>query len=87
MAYVITSLCQRSGACAEVCPSDAIHSVADDPAWPTYYINPEECIECGACEMECPHEAIFHEDDVPDEYQASIQKNIDFYEVGPGQDL
>ncbi len=84
MAYVITRLCQRAAECVEVCPSDAIHSVEDDPEWATYYINPEECIECGSCEAACPHEAIFHEDDVPDEYQGDIQKNADFYTTGPG---
>jgi len=85
MAYVITSLCQRAGACADVCPVEAIHSVDGDPDWPTYYIDPEECIECGSCEAACPHEAIFHQDDVPAEYADAVQKNRDFYEIGPGK--
>ncbi len=86
MAYVITQLCQRAGSCVDVCPSDAIHFVDDDPAWPTYYISPELCIECGSCEAECPNEAIFHEDDIPDEYAADVQKNIEYFETGPGKD-
>jgi ferredoxin len=61
--------------------------VDDDADWPTYYIFPENCIECAACEAECEAEAIFFEEDVPDEYTADIQKNIDFFESGPGKDL
>lgn len=87
MTYVITANCERCGSCVDVCPSDAISFVEDDPAWPTYYIYPEECIECGSCEVECEQEAIFHEDDVPDELADDIQTNIDFFEIGPGQDI
>jgi len=86
MSYVITRLCERCGSCVEVCPTDSIHFVDDDPEWPTYYIYAETCIECGACEAECPNEAIFHEDEVPDEYNDDIQKNIDYFESGPGKD-
>jgi NAD-dependent dihydropyrimidine dehydrogenase PreA subunit len=87
MAYVITSKCERAGLCVDVCPSDSVHFVDDDPDWPTYYINPDTCIECAACEAECPNEAIFHEDDVPAEYAHDTQKNADFFGTGPGKDL
>jgi ferredoxin len=87
MSYVITAKCERCGACEEVCPSEAVFFVEDDADWPTYYIFPENCIECGSCEVECPEEAIFYVDDVPEEYEADIQKNIDFFESGPGKDL
>lgn len=87
MAYVITSKCERCGSCEEVCPSDAIHHVDDDPDWPTYAIYPENCIDCAACEAECEAEAIFHQDDVPAEHAAAIQKNLDFFTIGPGKDL
>ena len=87
MAYVITAKCERCGSCVEVCPVEAIHFVDDDAEWPTYYISPEECIDCGACEAECEQEAIYEQDEVPDEYQADIEKNADFYTKGPGKDL
>lgn len=87
MAYVITSKCERCGSCVDVCPSDAIFFVKDDPEWPTYYISPEECIECASCETECEQGAIFHEDDVPDDDKDAIKKNADFFESGPGKDL
>jgi ferredoxin len=87
VAYVITPQCECCGACEDVCPSAAIHFVEDDPEWPTYYIFPEECTDCGACEAECEYEAIFDEDEVPLEYEDAIQKNIDFFESGPGVDL
>jgi ferredoxin len=44
--------CSACGACAEVCPSDAI--TVDDVA----KVDPELCTECGACVEECPLEAI-----------------------------
>lgn len=87
VAYVITSQCERCGACEDVCPSEAIYFVEDDPEWPTYYIFPEECTECGACEAECEYEAIFDEDEVPPEYEEAIQKNFDFFESGPGAEF
>jgi len=87
LAYVITSQCERSSSCVDVCPSDAIFFVEDDPEWPTYYIYPDDCIECAACETECEQGAIFHQDDVPDDEKDAIQKNIDFFEIGPGQEL
>ncbi len=87
MAHVITSLCERVGACVEVCPTDSIHYVEGDSEWPHYYINPETCIDCAACAAECPNEAIFMDDEVPEEFLDDIQKNADFFTKGPGKDL
>ncbi|MBN1262192.1 MAG: ferredoxin family protein [Anaerolineae bacterium] len=91
MAYVITSICERKGACYDVCPTDSIHFVEEDDnafeEWSTYYINPETCIDCGACYAECPTEAIFMEDEVPDEYEDDIKKNLEFFTDGPGKDM
>ena len=87
MAYVITGLCQRAGACVDVCPTDSIRFVDDDSDWPLYYINPDTCIDCGACMAECPNEAIFSEDDVPDEYADYAEINAAFFTKGPGKDL
>ena len=44
MAYVISDDCVSCGACAAVCPADAIDADA--------------CLDCGTCEGECPNEAI-----------------------------
>jgi ferredoxin--NADP+ reductase len=87
MAYVITDKCEVCGSCIEICPSDAIYHVKDDADWPTYYIYPENCIECAACEADCEAEAIYHEDELPQNLVEAIQKNISFFEDGPGQDL
>jgi ferredoxin len=44
--------CTACGACAEVCPVDAI--TVDESA----KVDAELCSECGACVDECPVEAI-----------------------------
>jgi ferredoxin len=86
MAYVITELCIRDGACAEVCPVECIvPGPEDDALWgKQYFINPDDCIECGACAPECPSDAIFPEDEVPAQYKEAIAKNRAFYAEGPG---
>jgi len=70
MAYVITSLCSKNGACIGVCPRDAIHpKPADTTYTPGYaavsqlYINPafSACNDCAACVTACPNQAIFSE--------------------------
>lgn len=70
MPRVITSLCLRDASCVEVCPVDCIKPGTPEDRYPTYYINPDECIDCGACETECPNAAIFEKDMVPAQYQA-----------------
>ena len=53
MAYVINESCINCGACADVCPVDAI--TMDDTI---YTINKDKCICCGQCITECPVESI-----------------------------
>ena len=53
MAYVIGDNCQDCGACAAVCPAEAI-SEKDGK----YVIDADACLDCGTCEAECPHGAI-----------------------------
>lgn len=53
MAFVITSDCIACGACADVCPADAIH-MGDNQ----YEINQDTCLQCGACVDTCPTGAI-----------------------------
>lgn len=53
MAYVISDACIACGACAAVCPADAISEGADK-----YVIDADACLDCGTCEAECPNEAI-----------------------------
>jgi ferredoxin len=86
MPYVITGLCIRDGACAEVCPVECIVAgPEDDPKWGmAYWIDPDTCIDCGACAPECPSDAIFPDDEVPEEYADWVAKNRAFYEEGPG---
>jgi ferredoxin len=53
MAYVINDDCVSCGACAEVCPAEAI-SEGDGK----YVIDADACLDCGTCEAECPNNAI-----------------------------
>ncbi len=53
MAYKIDSECIKCGACASVCPVEAI-SDGDTQ----YVIDPGLCIDCGACAAVCPVGAI-----------------------------
>ncbi|WP_312096147.1 4Fe-4S binding protein [Niallia sp.] len=81
MPFVITSPCmhEKAGDCVDVCPVDCIAKGEDQ-----FYIDPDICIDCGACEAVCPVTAIYHEEEVPPEEQAYIQKAIDFYKTYEG---
>lgn len=52
MPTVDSSLCVACGACAEVCPQDAI-TIED-----VSVIDASKCVDCGACVDECPAGAI-----------------------------
>lgn len=58
MAYKITSACVSCGACADVCPANAI-SQGDT----SYVIDANACLDCGTCCDTCPNGAIVHDDD------------------------
>ncbi len=51
-------LCDQCGACAEICPEEAI-ALEDG----VYRIDPAACTGCMMCVEECPHDVIcFHKD-------------------------
>lgn len=72
MIYVICEPCvgNKDQSCTEVCPVDCIYEGPDQ-----FYIHPDECIGCSACAAVCPFEAIYDEDEVPEQWQAYIEKN------------
>ena len=76
MTYVITELCIRDGACAEVCPVACIHSTPDAPQ---FYIDPDICIECEQCVVVCPVEAVFLDVELPEQYVAAEDVNAAFF--------
>ena len=55
-------LCDQCGACAEVCPTEAIALEGD-----AYLIDLDTCINCMACAVTCPKGVIMtpQEEDVP----------------------
>jgi ferredoxin len=89
MAYVITDICQKDGACVEACPVDCIHPHLDTPEAATttqLYIDPMECIDCGACIPVCPFnglegfQAIYaSESDLPPEKAQFAKINADYF--------
>lgn len=76
MPFVITELCIRDGACAEVCPVTCIHST---PEAPQFYIDPDICIECEQCVVVCPVDAVFLDIEVPDQYADAEEVNAAFF--------
>jgi len=74
--YVITELCTRDGACAEVCPVACIHTT---PEAPQFYIDPEICIECEQCVVVCPVDAVFLDVELPSQHQSSEEVNADYF--------
>jgi ferredoxin len=52
VAKVNVDECVGCGACADVCPQEAI--LVDDVA----VVNEAECVDCAACADECPNNAI-----------------------------
>ena len=54
MAYTITEKCNGCGACARICPAQAIAGEKKK----RHIINEKLCIECGACGRICPMESI-----------------------------
>ena len=76
MAYVITELCIRDGACVEVCPVACIHTT---PEAPQFYIDPDICIECEQCVVVCPVEAVFLDLELPDQHRKAEAANAAFF--------
>ena len=76
MTYIVNDKCIncRHTDCVEVCPVDCFYLGEN-----TIVIHPDECIDCGVCEPECPVDAIYDEDEVPEEYEPSIDKNYSFF--------
>jgi len=74
--YVIAEPCVdvKDKACIDECPVDCIYEGER-----MLYINPDECVDCAACEPACPVDAIYFEENLPDEYAAYTQHNLDFF--------
>lgn len=50
----ICEQCCGCGACAAVCPRDAISIITDDKGFQAYTIDSSLCIGCGICQSVCP---------------------------------
>ncbi|MGP4915181.1 Ferredoxin [Corynebacterium xerosis] len=77
MTYVIALPCVdvKDRAWIDECPVDCNYE-----GQRMLYIHPDECVDCGACEPVCPVEAIYCEDDLPDQWSAYYQANIEFFD-------
>ncbi|RNL48135.1 ATP-binding protein [Paraeggerthella hongkongensis] len=54
IAVVAEKACIACGACAHVCPREAVSVWRGTRA----YVNATLCVGCGACEAECPASAV-----------------------------
>lgn len=64
------NLCIGCGACASICPVNAIKLVNGKAQ-----INKEKCIRCGACQQFCPVSAIDINKEEPKEKPTEKQSN------------
>ena len=72
MAHIVTDKCDgcKFTDCVDVCPVACFYELPN-----MLVIHPDDCIDCTACVAECPVEAIYAEEDLPEEYRASIEFN------------
>ncbi len=52
-----SSHCTGDGACARVCPSNAIIVTESDDGW-VWTLDDARCVFCGLCQEACPEQAI-----------------------------
>jgi len=76
MPFVITDACidNKDLSCIDECPVDCIYE-----GQRRLYIHPVECIDCGACEPACPVEAIYADRKLPEDKQAFLADNAQFF--------
>jgi NAD-dependent dihydropyrimidine dehydrogenase PreA subunit len=82
MAYEITDTCIKDLLCADVCPTDCIHSKKDEPGFETVtqlYVDPAGCIDCGACVPVCTSDSIYAVDDLPDQSKQFVDVNAAYF--------
>jgi len=74
MAHIVTNKCNgcKFTDCVEVCPVACFYELDNQVV-----IHPEECIDCTACVEVCPVTAIYAEGDLPDEFKADIEFNLE----------
>jgi len=68
-----TELCTGDGACARVCPSEAIIvTEKSDASW-TWQLDDARCVFCGLCAEVCPTSAVL----VSNEFELSVRNRDD----------
>jgi formate hydrogenlyase subunit 6/NADH:ubiquinone oxidoreductase subunit I len=64
--------CTGDGACARVCPSDAIGVSRSDQGW-VWALTDARCVFCGLCQDACPTQAIV----LSNEFELSVRDASD----------
>jgi Ni,Fe-hydrogenase III small subunit len=72
--------CVACDACAQACPTGAIHTAASGPGQTTVALSYGACIQCGACVRECPERAvdIAHDVDVAAYSREQLERRASF---------
>jgi hydrogenase-4 component H len=64
--------CTGDGACARVCPSDAISVGREDEGW-VWELTDARCVFCGLCQDACPSQAII----ISNEFELAVRDGRD----------
>jgi formate hydrogenlyase subunit 6/NADH:ubiquinone oxidoreductase subunit I len=67
-----SSRCTGDGACARVCPSNAIGVTESADGW-VWTLDDARCVFCGLCEEVCPEQAI----SISNEFELATRSKVD----------
>ncbi len=70
-------LCCGCGACANVCPTDAISWIKNDEGFSEPHIDQGACVDCGLCRKVCPYETSHVGVDASPKVYAALHRDLD----------
>lgn len=72
------SFCTGCGACAEICPKNAIRMIKNEDGFLHSEIVEDNCVKCGLCEQVCRNNSVINTIDIPQKYYVlkAIDKDV-----------